>query len=373
MGNSASINDLAKTDEDFQKWIAQKKKELNDESNELNGIQEKSIKSYNNINGYTDSTLVLSGTSNDFMQEEDWSLANLKAVVDTIGKTIFGLDNGPTVAGAKVNKEAGKNTADAIIKAEPSLGKGGDGVKNLEMYIASKVFEILSGVLLNFGHSTNLSYAHSYKSKPLGYGLQLFCTVAGASYQSRSFFTKKNIFQYLYIYELRYSATQALAEGSRSAVKRFTDQIATFSKQAENLLNEVTDGSMTGEQYLEQVAIYNVIIQRAQDGLKNLVQDKTSTPLTLGLIALEGDNSSSPPVPSDEHYSGIIKALTEVLLKKNAIVAYKKVDSVDVKAYHIMLKGLENNLSVEQIADSLNKWYPTPPEGGTWTGDIHLN
>ena len=88
-----------------------------------------------------------------------------------------------------------------MVKSE-DVGKSLSEIENLELYIAAKAFQVLSGIIESFGSSSQVSFNSSYRSEPLGGGLHLFCTVVCDSYKSHDFFNNNEIYEYLYLYEI---------------------------------------------------------------------------------------------------------------------------------------------------------------------------
>ncbi|MBY3391027.1 hypothetical protein [Rhizobium laguerreae] len=74
----------------------------------------------------------------------DWSLDNVKKIIGAIGEAFGNSKDMPN----GINMEAETEKMGAAIK----------GMANLELYMTSKVFDVLSGVIESFGSSSSLTY-----------------------------------------------------------------------------------------------------------------------------------------------------------------------------------------------------------------------
>lgn len=205
------------------------------------------IKAFYDSNKW-DSTLVVKGTSFDFMQESTWTLDKLKGIIDVVGKALFGDTKAPE--GVTVDKAG--------------LGKELAAMANLELYVVGKAFEVISGVIESFGSASNYSYSSQSKSEPLGNGLRLWTVIAADSYKSTGFFGGDEIIEYLYSYQVIFSKGEAGEEGTRLAVKRYEDQIAVFTDKIEQLLDQLENDKITVAQYETLKAGYQKVIDAAQ-------------------------------------------------------------------------------------------------------------
>ncbi|MEN0105716.1 MAG: hypothetical protein AAGC84_04740 [Pseudomonas sp.] len=254
MGSSPSIQDMENKEDDYRAYINKIEQQLEDKAKNYGDDMDAKIKAFYTDNDY-DKTDFISGRNSDFMQASDWSLANVKKIIDAISKAVFG--DGTTPDGVQADKNLGKS-----IAAE----------ENLELYVAGKCFEVLSGIVESFGSASSVSFNSSYKSEPLGNGLRLFATVVCDSYKSSSFFDNQEIYQYLYIYEVKYSVEEAKTQEKMTLTALYEDQIAAFSEKIEGLLEQLTNDKITPQQYSDLEAIYNGFIANATAALNALKQ-----------------------------------------------------------------------------------------------------
>jgi hypothetical protein len=251
MGKAPSIDELAKSDSQFRGYLAQLEKELAEKSGAAQKQLQGEIDAFYKDSGFTDAQIVTSGQSYDFMQEQSFSLENLKTVIDSIAKAVFSGAEPPE--GADVDKAA----VDAATKAlGPAIGE----MANLELYIAGKVFDVLSNVLLSFGTSSEIKFSSTIESKPLGYGMQLFTAVSVDSYQSTAFFHNEFIYEYLYLYSVRFSLQQAKSEITRELVQLYEDQIVVFRHMEADLLAQLSSKKLTAVAYISAKAAYDQLI-----------------------------------------------------------------------------------------------------------------
>jgi hypothetical protein len=261
MGKSPSIQDLEKKEEDFRAYIKELETELQQKTSAVAAELQATITQFYTQNNYTDAKDLVSGQNYDFIHQQEFSLANMKSIIDAISKAVFA--GGDTPPGTKV-EDAGQQAVEAEVGAEVGA------MANLELYIAGQVFDVLSNVILSFGTSTAITFNTNMQSKPLGYGMQLFTAVSADSYQSKSFFNNDYIYEYLYLYEVKFSLQQANAEVNQTLIELYQDQIAVFKEREEGLLSQLEAGSLTAEAYGSANDAYDTLIAKVEEKLKAL-------------------------------------------------------------------------------------------------------
>lgn len=257
MGHSPSIADMQSKDDAYRAYISNVEAELQEKAKRYSDAMLADINAYYSENGY-DRTDLVSGKNSDFMQASDWSLANVKNIIDAIAKAVFG-DSSTQPSGVDVNGVA-------------ELGKAIADLRHLEVYVAGKCFEVLSGIIESFGSSSSVSFNASYKSEPLGNGMHLFATVVCDSYKPTNFINNEEIYQYLYIYEVKYSAGEAQAQAKFELTKLYEDQIAAFTAKVEDLLAQLEADKITPQQYSANAEVYNGLIANSSAALDALRQ-----------------------------------------------------------------------------------------------------
>jgi len=239
-------------EDEYRAYINKIETELEAKAKKYGDDMDAKIKAFYTDNDY-DKTDFISGRNADFMQASEWSLSNVKKIIDAISKAVFG--EGKLPDGVEANKDLGKSIAQ---------------VGDLEVYVAGKCFEVLSGIIESFGSASSVSFNSSYKSEPLGNGMRLFATVVCDSYKSSSFFNNDEIYQYLYMYEVKYSVGEAQTQEKMTLTKLYEDQIATFTDKVESLLEQLENDKITPEQYSDLQEVYNALIAKATAALDAL-------------------------------------------------------------------------------------------------------
>ena len=204
---------------------------------------------------------VVSGQSAVFMQKSEWSMANVKKIIDAISSAVFG---------------DAKPPSGITIEKAGSVSKALGDMANLELYVAGKAFEVLSGIVMSFGSASSVQFHSAVKSEPLGNGLHLFAAVASNSYKSHDFFNNEEIYEYLYIFEVKYSVGEARQQAGQALTTLYEDAIATFKDSVEDLLSQMESGKITAEQFESQSQEINKLIDQYTKKLADLPADATS-------------------------------------------------------------------------------------------------
>ncbi|SOD74210.1 hypothetical protein SAMN05892883_3391 [Jatrophihabitans sp. GAS493] len=261
MGMSPSIKQLEAKETEFRAYLSQLQTELATKSAAEAAKLKDKIAEFYDGNKYTDAKDLVSGMNYDFMHEAEFSLENMQGIIDAISKSVFA--GGKSPDGAKVSK-------DGAAAAATSLGPEVGEMANLELYIAGQVFDVLSSVILSFGTSTTINFNTNLQSKPLGYGMQMFTAVAADSYQAQAFFDKEYIHEYLYLYDVRFSAQQAKAEMTQTLIELYEDQLAAFKAREEDLLDQLVKKTLTDAAYATANAIYDKLIEAVKKKVDQL-------------------------------------------------------------------------------------------------------
>ncbi len=254
VGRSPSIQDLENQEDAYRAYLKKLEQELSTRAQSSQADLDARVKAYYATNKY-DSVDFISGKNSDFMQKADWSLANVKTIIDAISDAIFGGGSPPSGVGIKKTAQT-----DAAI-AE---------MADLEVYVAAKCFEVLSGIIESFGSASSVSFSENYKNEPLGNGLHLFAKVVCDSYKSTDFFNNEEIYEYLYIYYVKYSVEEAKTQAKIEVTKLYENQIATFVKKVDDLLSQLTDGTITPEQYQSSADMFQKLIDASRQKLDEL-------------------------------------------------------------------------------------------------------
>lgn len=261
MGSSPKIEDLQKKDDEFRAYLNSIETDLKDRSADADKKMQADIDTFYTKNGYDDQKAFGSGRNHDFIHEAEFSMDNLKKVIDQVSSAVFA--GAAVPSGASVNQKA-------VEGAAKDLGPEVGAMANLELYIAGKVFDVLSNIIISFGAGTKVSYSSSTKSESLGYGIQMFTAVSASSYQSHSFFTNEYISQYLYAYDVRFSLKQAQSEAKMGIVQAYENQLAVFEHKLTQLAQQLDEGTIDIDAYGTASEKYNKYIEAYRDKINSL-------------------------------------------------------------------------------------------------------
>lgn len=256
MGKSPSIDDLAKKQQAFNDYLTSLESQLEQKATAANQQLQALIGNTYSTNGWTHQ-IYITGKKTDFMQQSDWSMANVKKIIDAIGDAMFG-DSSQMPDGINLAQET------------QEMGAAIEGMENMELYITSKVFDVLSGIVESFGSSSSVTYNSELKTEPLGNGFRLFASVSADSFKSTSFFNNDAINEYLYVFEVHFSEDEAKQQAQITVTKLYEDQIQTFSDKIEQLLTDLENNKIDAQQYETQQAIYQQLIDAATAKLNQL-------------------------------------------------------------------------------------------------------
>lgn len=201
------------------------------------------------------------------MQLSEFKLDNLKNVIDQISAIVFSGSSEKLPSGTKTNKDGVDKTKDSV---DSFAGEGVKARDNMEVYIAGKIFDVISSTILSANITTDISYSTEQITQPLGYGLQMFVSVSSCSFTNQSFFASDKIYEYLYICKVKFSQKQAKTEAGMMLAKLYQDQIAVFIRKEEDLLAKLSADTITPEAYESSKAIYDKLIAQSEEKIKIL-------------------------------------------------------------------------------------------------------
>ncbi|MBQ0864059.1 hypothetical protein KBZ21_29235 [Streptomyces sp. A73] len=265
MGSSPSIAELQAREDQFKKYLQTLQDDLAGKAENAETAMRKDIDSFYQHNNFDDATVFVSGKSTDFLHEKEFTAENLKKIIDAISAAVF--SGGAAPKGTSTNPTA-------VEAASAALGPAIGAISNLELYIAGKVFDVLSNIVLSFGTGTSIAYTSSTKSQSLGYGLQMFTSVAASSYRSESYFVNEYISQYLYMYEIRFSVKQAQNEAAMGMVQLYQNELARFEAVLNQLGGKFSSGAIDFAAYESTSAKYLELIDSYEDRINKLKSEK---------------------------------------------------------------------------------------------------
>jgi hypothetical protein len=244
MGHSPTIQEMQKQEDDYRQYIQKLENELRERSSSYEKDQQNKIDKYYKDSNW-DMVNFISGKNVDFLHEKEWSLDNLKKILDLVSKAMFGATTPPE--GVKIEKPE-------------EVGKAIQKMANLELYIVGQAFEVITGILDAFGSKESLSFNASSQVKPIAPGITLFATVVADSYKSTSFFSNEVIYQYYYIYEVKYSAKQALSEQGMEDIQMYANILEGFREKLESFADQLENGQIDEDVFEEKTEKYTKFI-----------------------------------------------------------------------------------------------------------------
>jgi len=254
MGRSPSIQELQQKDEEFRKYISQLEKELESRAESYISQMDRAIQDFYSTNGWKEESYI-TGTNNQFLHSKEWTMDNVKKLIDAIGISLLG---------------GGKPPDGITITSPTDMGVAIEEIMKWQQFIIGRVFTIVDNILSSFGASTSVGFKSEYRSIPLGNGLHLFITLVTDSYQTQSFFNNEYIHEYIYIYQVKYSAGEAQQQATLQLTSLYEDQIANFTRLLKKILTDLTEGTTTPETYQSKTRIYNDLIAESRKALADL-------------------------------------------------------------------------------------------------------
>jgi hypothetical protein len=281
MGKSNDIQALEESNAKFQAYLKQITQDLATKSENQVKMLKQEIDDYYTLNNWT-SEKFIAGENVDFMHTSDWSLDRVNEIIKAISSAVFGGSPAPKGTDISVTPESGTALA---------------AMANLELYLASRVFVALSGVLEAFGSSTSISFKTQYKSEALGNGFHLFTVMACDSYDSQGFFQKEKILEYLYSYEVRFSSGEANSHARIPLIEALTDSINVLAQKIKDAAKKWQKDTISDEQYVELVKKYKDLQDSLLEQLKD-ISDKNKLALR-SIVAVPLIGVLEPSLPSN--------------------------------------------------------------------------
>lgn len=255
MGSSPSIKELQEKQTEFDDYLKQLQTNLSAETTKTVESMEAEVKKYYSENGWKGDGY-LAGRSYDFMQASQWSLANVKTVIEAVSKAMLGQQSDPPSGVTIAPTEEVKGALKAMA--------------NLELYLVGKAFQIIAGVIESFGSASEVKFKSETIHKPLGNGFHLFLAVSQNSYRSKEFLKNESIYEYLYVYQIRFSHEEALEQAEISLTELYENEIEVFKEKIKVILQAFEKDELTSKQYKNLHKEYEELVEETEGFLKNL-------------------------------------------------------------------------------------------------------
>lgn len=246
MGKSRSIQDQQKKNEEFQKYVQQISKDMEERQNRMSVKLEEMEKQH--YEKFSDKALLMEGTYSHLTTMSEWSLNSISAIIDTCSKAIFG-EKKDTPAGSD-KKDTDKATSASIAT-----------IKERELYIANAAFDIVQSIVGGFKDSTSTSVEQKLDGKPIAPGMSLFIGVENNAYSSEKFFTSEKIVQTIFVFKVFYSIKEGQAQSALNDLQMYEDQKEIFRKKIEEFTRLADELDINDDDY---DAKFTKLIDRAE-------------------------------------------------------------------------------------------------------------
>lgn len=201
MGKSQSIEEKMKSDEEFRIFMKGLEKEGEEKAQKILGKIDFTIKRHYEKNGW-DHARLSGDAKSDYQNYDDWSLARVQGIIDSIGTALRGGD-------IPSKKVPGSDKADKTTIDETK--KNLEGFDSDYSLIIDRVHALVSGVLTQFASSSRATQEASLKDMPLSGGLHLFFGSTGEVFTKNDFFTNQFIGAFQIVFEVYMSVDEARA------------------------------------------------------------------------------------------------------------------------------------------------------------------
>lgn len=245
MGQSKSIGDLDKQGQEAKNFLnnlnADATKEYEFGKGELEKLK---VQKYGASQG--DAVSMFYSFRADSMVMSEWSLANVKKIVDATSSALFGK----------------KDPAAPAVEAPPGVAS----MANLELYIASQALNLISGILDAFTSTSGGKTNRNGGYKDVAPGVTLFVWISEMTYESHQFFTNDFVAQNVYVFEAKFSAKEALTYSKTLDAGLYESQKAALRTRMEAISKKIADPAVTDDQVVKLMATSD-IFQKSLDSI----------------------------------------------------------------------------------------------------------
>ncbi len=236
MGQSKSIADLKTQGDEAKKFLSGLADDAQKEADFGKGELDK-LKTQKYGANPDDSVSMFYSNRADSTVMSEWSLDNVKKIVDATSAALFGKP--PAVS------------TDAPAIAIPA---GVAGMANLELYIASQALSLISGILDAFTSTSAGKTLRKGDYRDIAPGITLFTWVSEMTYESSQFFTNDFVSQNVYVFEAKFSAKEALAYSKTLDAGLYEDQKAAFRTRMEAIVKKIADPTTADDAVVKLMA-----------------------------------------------------------------------------------------------------------------------
>ena len=256
MGRSPSIQELAQKEKEFSDYLNNLEEQLRTRAKQYKDEMNATINKFYTDSNWSSTSYIGCDEKIDFVHSSEWSMEKVKEVINAIAKVIVGGSSKPPEG--------------ITITPPEKMGSGIAAMADLKQYVVGQAFNAIDNILSSFGSSTSTGFNSASKYLPVGNGLHLFLTVVSDSYQTQNFFNNEFIHQYIYIFQVKYSAEEAILQGNLQLTDLYENQIATFTKISKDILDQLSSGKITPEEYKSKTDSYLELIADSKKSLADL-------------------------------------------------------------------------------------------------------
>jgi len=269
VGVAPTIDDLAKKNAAFQKYIDDQSKAMNTASTTAKADMDQLIKQFYQQGNWDDAKPFISGSYQHLTTAESWSLDNVSKMIDAIRGAVFGGSATPPAQNpANVPTKVGDGTTPPP-KDLPTT-EAMKAMAGMDLLIASAAFDIIQGILTTFTVSTSASIVHNVSQKELVPGLSLFVTVMENQYQSNDFFSNQVIIQNFYLFDARLSVKRAADIAKFNQVQSLITQQTSFETAVDKLSTIIAGLDVNDPHYLDNLQVKQNILETLNKRIEDL-------------------------------------------------------------------------------------------------------
>ncbi|MBD1945428.1 hypothetical protein H6F50_24280 [Coleofasciculus sp. FACHB-712] len=194
MGKSNTIDQQAKLNADFQKYINDQTTALDTMTTKAQGEIQTTIDTYYKKGNWKDAAPLIQGKYEHLTTESEWSLDNVSKMIEALRGAIFG-------APAPAGSTAPAQSSDLAANVQK--------MSDMTLLITSAAFNAIQGIMATFTSGTQTSVQQDFATKELAPGLTLFVCVIENQYHRSDFLNNNTILQTGYVFDTRFSIEQA--------------------------------------------------------------------------------------------------------------------------------------------------------------------
>ncbi|AOR65517.1 hypothetical protein [Pectobacterium wasabiae] len=215
MGRSNTIANEARKNKEFNEFLEQKDKELDERLRQLKEGVNSSVEKYYSQNEWNNKP-VLTYAKKDWQTTSTWSMDNVVNIVREIGKAISGGGASDLPSGNETPPDPA--TAEKIKENQPAIKSS---ISNIE----ETAISLVCGIMQSFKEVNSITSTQVVRDLPLGYGLHLFFGMEVSVYSRKQFFHNDFIQQYSMFFTVRYSLDEQISQTKMDIAKTLQFQI----------------------------------------------------------------------------------------------------------------------------------------------------